>query len=220
MKAQRVIVLVAAGLFVSAGASAQTPATLEACVALGSGIVKIVGANQPCGANQTRVTWNIAGPQGPAGPGGPSLAVVDSSTPSALEVGYLVDVNRVVLTAATDTQWFALTFDSAGFTNAGFSFPTIFYEASGCTGSGYLSATSSGKPVVEGSVSQGEVFYANDPLSGNLTAGSMLRNQQCTNLSVPFNSIGLVAPVLSRPLSDFLIRPDGTLTPPFRIVRQ
>jgi hypothetical protein len=45
--------------------------TLEACVNPGNGGLRLVDANTACHNNETRVEWNITGPQGPAGPQGP-----------------------------------------------------------------------------------------------------------------------------------------------------
>src|SRR4051812_22920905 len=44
---------------------------LEACINPGSGGMRLVDANTPCHNNETRVQWNITGPQGPQGPQGP-----------------------------------------------------------------------------------------------------------------------------------------------------
>jgi hypothetical protein len=51
---------------------ASDPATLDACVNNGNGIMRLVDATTLCHANETRVAWNIAGPAGPAGPQGPA----------------------------------------------------------------------------------------------------------------------------------------------------
>ena len=45
--------------------------TLEACVNPGNGNMRLVDAGTPCRANETRVEWNVVGPQGPQGPQGP-----------------------------------------------------------------------------------------------------------------------------------------------------
>jgi len=62
---------------------ADAPATLEACVNNGNGILRLVDASTACHANETRVQWSVtgpAGPQGPAGPAGPpGPAGTDSS---------------------------------------------------------------------------------------------------------------------------------------------
>lgn len=50
---------------------AQSSGQLYACVQHGSSQVRFVGASVPCRRTETRVTWNIAGPEGPAGATGP-----------------------------------------------------------------------------------------------------------------------------------------------------
>ena len=50
--------------------AASTPATLEACVNPGNGMMRLVDSSTACHSNETRVTWNIEGPQGPPGPKG------------------------------------------------------------------------------------------------------------------------------------------------------
>jgi hypothetical protein len=44
---------------------------LEACINPGNGGMRLVGATTPCHNNETRVQWNVTGPQGPQGPTGP-----------------------------------------------------------------------------------------------------------------------------------------------------
>ena len=56
--------LVAAAAFADGG-------VLEACINPGNGGMRLVGAADACHANETRVQWNVVGPQGPAGPAGP-----------------------------------------------------------------------------------------------------------------------------------------------------
>jgi hypothetical protein len=45
---------------------------LEACINPGNGGMRLVDANTPCHNNETRVQWNVTGPQGPQGPQGPA----------------------------------------------------------------------------------------------------------------------------------------------------
>jgi hypothetical protein len=51
--------------------AASTPATLEACVNPGNGMMRLVDSSTACHSNETRVTWNVEGPQGPPGEPGP-----------------------------------------------------------------------------------------------------------------------------------------------------
>jgi hypothetical protein len=52
--------------------SAQSSAdAISACVGDNSRQVRFVGADEPCRNNETRVTFNVAGPPGPEGPQGP-----------------------------------------------------------------------------------------------------------------------------------------------------
>jgi hypothetical protein len=55
------------------------PGVLEACVNPGNGNLRLVDANVACHANETRVQWNVTGPQGPAGPQGPQGPAGSSS---------------------------------------------------------------------------------------------------------------------------------------------
>ncbi len=70
----RVPVLLSFGLLLAAAiipahilASDGASNMIHACVQQGSQHVRLVTANEPCRAPETRVTWNIAGPQGPKG---------------------------------------------------------------------------------------------------------------------------------------------------------
>jgi hypothetical protein len=47
---------------------------LEACINPGNGGMRLVDATTPCHNNETRVQWNVTGPQGPQGPPGVSAA--------------------------------------------------------------------------------------------------------------------------------------------------
>jgi len=51
--------------------AANSPTTLEACVNPGNGMMRLVDSSTACHNNETRVTWNIEGPQGPPGDPGP-----------------------------------------------------------------------------------------------------------------------------------------------------
>src|SRR3954465_5015084 len=51
---------------------ASSPSTvLEACINPGNGDMRLVDANTQCHNNETRVQWNVQGPQGPQGARGP-----------------------------------------------------------------------------------------------------------------------------------------------------
>lgn len=54
-----------------AWAAAGDSAVINACVAKGTGVVRIPGAGG-CRRNETALTWNTQGPAGPAGPQGPA----------------------------------------------------------------------------------------------------------------------------------------------------
>jgi len=62
-----------------AWAAAGDSAVINACVAKGSGLVRIPGAGG-CRANETGLDWNAQGPAGPAGPQGPA-GPAGSATP-------------------------------------------------------------------------------------------------------------------------------------------
>jgi len=46
------------------------PGTITACVRNRADIVRIIDPGETCGRNETRVTWNVTGPQGPKGDAG------------------------------------------------------------------------------------------------------------------------------------------------------
>ena len=64
------IIGAAAAMLMTSTAHAQIPSAgvFHACVRLDN--VRLVAANEACKKNETRVTWNAAGPQGPQGPQG------------------------------------------------------------------------------------------------------------------------------------------------------
>jgi hypothetical protein len=53
-------------------AASPPSGVLQACVNPGNGGMRLVDTITPCHDNETRVEWNIVGPQGPAGPVGPA----------------------------------------------------------------------------------------------------------------------------------------------------
>ena len=59
-------------LLLATAALAADPAPLEACINKGNGAIRLVAPTTLCHANETRVQWNVIGPQGPAGPAGPA----------------------------------------------------------------------------------------------------------------------------------------------------
>lgn len=67
------VTVVAVGVLVPiAMRAASSPATLEACVNPGNGMMRLVDSSTACHNNETRVTWNTEGPPGPKGdPGDP-----------------------------------------------------------------------------------------------------------------------------------------------------
>ena len=67
-------VLVLGVLFILSVSLTADAATLEACINKGSGGVRLVASGVACQASETRVEWNVGGPQGPAGPAGPAGA--------------------------------------------------------------------------------------------------------------------------------------------------
>jgi hypothetical protein len=52
--------------------SASPSAVLDACINPGNGMMRLVDASTACHNNETRVEWNVEGPQGPQGPQGPA----------------------------------------------------------------------------------------------------------------------------------------------------
>jgi hypothetical protein len=58
-------------LTVAKRVSASPSAVLDACINPGNGMMRLVDASTACHANESRVEWNVTGPQGPAGPQGP-----------------------------------------------------------------------------------------------------------------------------------------------------
>lgn len=51
--------------------AASPSAVLDACINPGNGMMRLVDASTACHNNESRVEWNIDGPQGPTGPQGP-----------------------------------------------------------------------------------------------------------------------------------------------------
>jgi hypothetical protein len=51
--------------------SAGPSSVLDACINPGNGMMRLVDANTACHNNESRVEWNVTGPQGPQGPAGP-----------------------------------------------------------------------------------------------------------------------------------------------------
>jgi len=65
-------ILLALGLGIPEMAWAQSTADMiYACVGQGSALARIVGAAEACRGSETRVMWNVVGPQGPKGDPGP-----------------------------------------------------------------------------------------------------------------------------------------------------
>jgi hypothetical protein len=65
------VVLALAVLAVPIARVASGPSSvLEACINPGNGGMRLVDANTPCHDNETRVQWNVTGPEGPQGPQG------------------------------------------------------------------------------------------------------------------------------------------------------
>ena len=62
-----VAVLAVAVLLPIALHAASSPATLQACVNPGNGMMRLVDSSTACHNNETFVTWNIEGPPGPKG---------------------------------------------------------------------------------------------------------------------------------------------------------
>jgi hypothetical protein len=58
-------------LTVAKRVSASPSAVLDACINPGNGMMRLVDSSTACHANESRVEWNVTGPQGPAGPQGP-----------------------------------------------------------------------------------------------------------------------------------------------------
>src|SRR6185295_4814621 len=52
--------------------AASDPTTLEACINPGNGMMRLVDSTTVCHNNESRVSWNITGPQGPQGDPGPA----------------------------------------------------------------------------------------------------------------------------------------------------
>ena len=56
---------------------------IEACINKGNGGVRLVAPGVLCHATETRVQWNVAGPQGPTGPEGPAGPAGPQGEPGA-----------------------------------------------------------------------------------------------------------------------------------------
>ena len=64
--------LVAVALLLALTPQVAASAVLAACINPGNGNMRLVDANTACHNNETRVSWNVVGPQGPQGPQGPA----------------------------------------------------------------------------------------------------------------------------------------------------
>jgi hypothetical protein len=67
----RIAFAVAVLMIPVAAFAADPPAVLEACINPGNGGMRLVSAGDACHKNETRVQWNVVGPQGETGPAGP-----------------------------------------------------------------------------------------------------------------------------------------------------
>src|SRR5262245_42308420 len=75
------VVAVVLCLVLAKRVSASPSAMLEACINPGNGMMRLVDSSTPCHANETRVEWNVTGPQGPQGPQGPPGPAGSSGPP-------------------------------------------------------------------------------------------------------------------------------------------
>jgi hypothetical protein len=62
---------------------AADPGVIEACINKGNGGVRLVAADVLCHPTETRVLWNVVGPQGPPGPAGPAGPAGPQGEPGA-----------------------------------------------------------------------------------------------------------------------------------------
>ena len=220
MQTRFIVGVLAAGfvLCLTPQASAQT-GSIDACVHKAQGKVRIVAAGEACQAAEVKVVW----PASSSGSGSQSagaLWVMDSSTPPQ-EVGYLVDIFHVILAPHGEEDLWHLAFNTNGFT--AFSGMQIFYASSDCTGQGYAPAGSPNLPVTIGHRAGDDVFYLTGPVlpTFEFSSSKVAGGNQCGgNPGPPFNVLGNVAAVGSRPLTDFTVRGGGPLTAPFRVVRR
>ena len=67
------LLVVIAGILLAGAVpvNAAPPPVIHACVIKHLEFVRIVGARESCRRGETRLTWNVTGPQGPQGPAGP-----------------------------------------------------------------------------------------------------------------------------------------------------
>jgi hypothetical protein len=65
------LVVFALFMLVATRVAASPSSVLDACVNPGNGGLRLVDANTSCHQEETRVEWNVTGPQGPPGPQGP-----------------------------------------------------------------------------------------------------------------------------------------------------
>jgi hypothetical protein len=155
-----------------------------------------------------------------------SLSVVDSSDPpiqvgTLNQIGTMGEQSFVLMTAANDdTTWWLLRINASGFRQPTVDVPeVIFYQDASCSTAPYFPVWDEGAPrlVIRGAVSGDQVLYAGEPRQKlSFSSESVVPGGQCTQ---GFSTV-LVGPLLRRPLSDFTVRPEGTLTPPFAVSRQ
>jgi hypothetical protein len=156
-----------------------------------------------------------------------SLSVVDSSDPP-IRVGALDQIGPkgeqsfVLMTAANDdTTWWMLSIDASGFRPPAVDSPElIMYQDASCSTAPYFQRLDEGatRLVIRGVVSGDQVLYAGEPRQKlSFSSQSVVPGGQCEG---GFTTTSFVGPLLRRPLSDFTVRPEGTLTPPFAVSRQ
>jgi hypothetical protein len=66
-----VVLLIAGSTLVSAHGAGVVAGVIHSCVHDANGKIRIVGADDECGPNETALDWNAIGPQGEQGPPGP-----------------------------------------------------------------------------------------------------------------------------------------------------
>ena len=73
------LVAVVVSLVLVKHVAASPSAVLDACINPGNGMMRLVDSSTACHDNETRVEWNVTGPEGPQGPQGPQGPAGSSS---------------------------------------------------------------------------------------------------------------------------------------------
>jgi hypothetical protein len=137
----------------------------------------------------------------------------------------------VLVKRPNEGQWWSLPVDANGFQQS--SDFSIYYSQSACEGTAYVPRTPGARLVIDGFVVNDQVLYAAQEPLGNVVVKSSrffsagFPGNQCGELCAPFGDFcvtppetTILAPALTRPISDFMFGANGELVAPFTVDRR